>query len=641
MSGKEITKKPLIKRINTSIIFRVFYLSLILIVLPLVLHSFWMYRRDLDQRKQELFTSLNILAETRSSFIHEIIEDKQGLLNLIEDDTQFIQSIEGNSQEESVQNYLKKVASEFKLSEIFFLEADTFFCKNSSNEILLGKDFSKYLFLISKFGEDNFVIFGVLPFIQEKRLFVGKTLYDQKTGNEIGILLATTPAEALVARLSSFVDSPYQIDISLLMEEGIIFASSDENLEMQSMQNVSPLFVQKLKASGQIGNFHVVQGEYTLKKIKKYSKAYELEGKENSLAALSPVKESAISVLLDVNENKVIILQAKLYLIQVISLLALIVIVGGGGSLLFILRMARPLKNLHEAMAKVSKGDLSARFKEDRMGFEINLVGQDFNETIDSIVRHQKEAEVQKAHKERMAQELKIGYDIQRALLPSKLPDLPGLEIANNFIPAKEVGGDFFDLFVRKDGKVFIIIADTAGKGIPACLFSFTIRSMFRSFASTYDDLKKIVEKVNALFCLDTKDSGMFVTLWAGLYEPKDNTLTFCNMGHLPAFIKKDSQVTELNTVGIALGVDDTPSIEIQAVQIEKQDILILYTDGVIEVENENHEFLGINGLKEYLQSSQETSAQLLLDGLLQKTKNFCASNEFPDDLTMLLIKFF
>ena len=169
----------------------------------------------------------------------------------------------------------------------------------------------------------------------------------------------------------------------------------------------------------------------------------------------------------------------------------------------------------------------------------------------------------------------------------AKCPSSPGLDIASGFTPAREVGGDFYDVYVKRDvqpNQLVIAIADASGKGITACFYSLCVRSMLRSYDSTYADLPKIIRSTNNLFCLDTGDTGMFVTAWVGIYDPATKIIRFSSCGHHPAIIKrKDGSLIEVTTSGIALGVAPFDKVKADQFQLETGDWVILYTDGILD----------------------------------------------------------
>ncbi len=627
------------KNFRFTLALRVIIVSLVLLIVPLIVHLMWMYRHDYTNRKKDLFLSLNILAESRSALINQIISSQMDFLELTNKNPVFYTPIKQNQASPELNNFFKLAALELEAGEVFYIakENDTFNCLAASDSKLLGKSFSGYPFITNQINQDSFVFFGVLPFISEKRFIMGKTIYENDN-EPIGMLIATIPATVLAYRLAAIEDSPYVIDLSMLTKDGIIFASSDPDLAMRSVRPLDEGQIEEIETSGQLGDLKIIADEYKLKVIPGLNDAYQLIGKEKSFAVLSPVKNTKINVMLDVSEDRFFSLQQREYLIEIATLLGTILVIGGLGSFLLVKRFAKPYNNLQSSIGKVARGDFSARYQPDKLGFEINALGANFNYMIESVIAHEKKAKEESVAKELLANELKIGYDIQMSMLPSEIPELKELDIATGFIPAKEVGGDFYDLFLLKDGKLVISIADTSGKGISACLYSLGVRSMLRSFCSVTQNLHEIVKKANELFMKDTKDTGTFITLWLGIYDPKTNVLQYCNMGHNAPYLKRKDNLVTLKTEGMALGVVEVEMVYVNEVKLEKNDQITLFTDGVIDVQNKKREFFKESSLAKILQETQG-NAQDVIDSIMREINSFKENVDYPDDLTIVSIK--
>jgi sigma-B regulation protein RsbU (phosphoserine phosphatase) len=225
-------------------------------------------------------------------------------------------------------------------------------------------------------------------------------------------------------------------------------------------------------------------------------------------------------------------------------------------------------------------------------------------------------------------------------MLPAHLPDYPGLDLATGYLPAKEVGGDFYDLFTTPDNRLMITMADTSGKGISACMYSLSIRSMIRAYFSYGLPLTEVIKNTNLLFAKDAENTGIFVTAWFGLYDEKTKTLEYTSAGHYPAFLRKENgELIELNTKGIALGVEKTSNIQTQTVTLSKNDVLFLYTDGVIDAVNPSDEFFGTKRLKELIQRSHNLPSKQIVKSLLNEIKGFSEMTAQFDDITVLSIR--
>lgn len=355
------------------------------------------------------------------------------------------------------------------------------------------------------------------------------------------------------------------------------------------------------------------------------------------------VKDSILgtdfTIQLDVNRQDIRGLHLESYYLRFATLVFFVGIIGG--LLVFFLtrRIAKPLNNLIETMQKVSAGASHARYTPDRMGFEINALGVRFNETLDSLLEHSQRAESERIRREKLAKELHIGHEIQASLLPKHVPGFSGIDIASAYYAAKEVNGDFYDFFQLPNGKLLISVCDIAGKGIHACLFSLGLRSIIRSVASMTTDLEEIVLKANDLYLKDAHESSMFATLWIGIFDPKTNSLEYCSQGHPPALLVRKGEVQELWTKGIAMGAQTIDVAAVDKIELKIDDVLVLYTDGVIEAHNPQNELFGKKNLENLFAEETKETAQQMIDRTIEAVHLFANGSMQHDDLTVLIMK--
>ena len=295
------------------------------------------------------------------------------------------------------------------------------------------------------------------------------------------------------------------------------------------------------------------------------------EGREQ-LQVQEPIPETGLTLQLGIEKRQIHGLQIATYYFRFATLIFFVGVIGGGAVYLLTRRIARPLKDLCKTMERVSEGAIHARYTPDRMGFEINELGIQFNETLDALSYHVQEAHRERLTREKLAEELRIGHEIQANLLPSHVPGLPGIDLATSYFASKEVNGDFYDLFRLDNGQLLIAICDTAGKGISACLFSLGLRSMIRSLATVCTDLAELVRRTNDLYMIDAHASSMFSTLWLGLYDPVQRHLIYCSQGHPPALLRRGSELQELWTAGIALGAQKLDVIPTKEISLQSGD---------------------------------------------------------------------
>jgi serine phosphatase RsbU (regulator of sigma subunit) len=241
---------------------------------------------------------------------------------------------------------------------------------------------------------------------------------------------------------------------------------------------------------------------------------------------------------------------------------------------------------------------------------------------------------------ERDQAELRLAADIQRALLPGHMPGIPGFAIAAETVPAKEVGGDFYNLIPLSSGRIGIVIADVSGKGVPAALFMALAGVVLRVNAVWHHDPTSVVRDANGIISQDSQ-TGMFVTLVYGVLDPGRRTFTYVNAGHNPPIRCTGGRggITELRATGIALGVQEDSDFAQAEVRFESGDSLILYTDGVTEAFNERGEMFGEERLRRLIAEHQDLGARELADRIIAEAASFRGREPQADDITLVILK--
>ena len=246
------------------------------------------------------------------------------------------------------------------------------------------------------------------------------------------------------------------------------------------------------------------------------------------------------------------------------------------------------------------------------------------------------------ARNQSIENELNIARQIQMAMLPTRFPpfpDYPNINAYGEVIPAKEVGGDLFDFYIREN-RLFFCVGDVSGKGVPASIVMAMTRSFFRSFTSYMDNPAKIVMQMNDSLSGEGNDQSMFVTLFLGVLNLTTGELHYCNAGHnSPLVIGHRSLVNLDCKANLPLGVIGGFAYQEQAAKLEIGDTLFLYTDGLTEAENARHEQFGEERMGELLAAHGEQSPQELIETMHQAVAKFVGNAEQSDDLTLFAIR--
>jgi sigma-B regulation protein RsbU (phosphoserine phosphatase) len=240
--------------------------------------------------------------------------------------------------------------------------------------------------------------------------------------------------------------------------------------------------------------------------------------------------------------------------------------------------------------------------------------------------------------------ELEVASAIQKSILPSTFPPFPErseFEIHAAMTPATEVGGDFFDFFLIDEGRLGFVIADVSGKGVPAALFMAVSRTLIKATALRGLPPEECLSEVNRVLALENA-SSMFVTVFYGVLDLHGGEVTYCCAGHNPPYVlRADGRVEVLErTGGMALGVLDTVTYSSKRLRLEKGDGLFLYTDGITEAMDGDHNEFTDRRLEQCLRQVPRKSLVELIDGVVAEVTSFVNGAPQADDMTTLALRY-
>lgn len=257
-----------------------------------------------------------------------------------------------------------------------------------------------------------------------------------------------------------------------------------------------------------------------------------------------------------------------------------------------------------------------------------------------SIIYAQYGTEI-KEHEELQRQQIELSSanEIQMGFLPKEVPKILGYEFYASSIPAKEVGGDFFDFLSYDDGRVGIVIADVSGKSIPAALFMALSCTTVRVCSRWLNQPSNLVSQVNS-HIVRYAESGMFFSLFFGMLEPCTGTVTYVNAGHpSPLIIKKNGEVQELSRTGPIIGFMDGEDFSEKHITLFEDDLLICFTDGVTEAKRSNGEMFGKKRLIQIILSHRDKPTKEINDIILSGLSQFAGDTPQFDDISLLIVK--
>jgi sigma-B regulation protein RsbU (phosphoserine phosphatase) len=258
------------------------------------------------------------------------------------------------------------------------------------------------------------------------------------------------------------------------------------------------------------------------------------------------------------------------------------------------------------------------------------------------LLNQLREAMVQQAALVSLRQELEIARTLQLSVLPRAEPDTSAAHVSALMIPAKEVGGDFYDYFVLDEQRLALVIADVSGKGVPAAFFMAISRTLLKSIASFMREPAQVIERLNDELCADNEQT-MFVTAFFGVLDLTTGTMEYVNAGHcVPLLQRADKTVETLPPQGqnVALAVMDGLPFTQARLQFAPGDTLLLYTDGVTEAANAEAALFGDARLMDLIRSGVGVAAEDLPQFVLQAVRNFEAGAAQADDITMVALRY-
>ena len=307
-------------------------------------------------------------------------------------------------------------------------------------------------------------------------------------------------------------------------------------------------------------------------------------------------------------------------------------------------RITKPLKQLAASADEVAKGNFSTPLPTVKHNDEICLLRNSFDDMQHSLVKYVEELKSTTASKAAIENELQVAHNIQMGMLPKVFPPYPDrddIDIFGMLSPAREVGGDLFDFYIR-DNHLFFCIGDVSGKGVPASLFMAVTRSLFRNISAHTSDPGQIITALNEAL-VDGNDSCMFVTLFVGVIDLESGRIRYSNAGHdQPLLIGRDISLLPCDA-NVPLGVMPEWAFTVQESVVDPGTTIFLYTDGITEAENIQYDQFGIQRVEQtarLMQAEDISKPHDIVKRMAEAVHAFVGEAHQSDDLTMLAIKY-
>lgn len=297
-------------------------------------------------------------------------------------------------------------------------------------------------------------------------------------------------------------------------------------------------------------------------------------------------------------------------------------------------RMTQHLATLTRGVRQLAGGDFRTRVPV-RSTDEFGALAGAFNQMAQDLERHEARA----VEQERLQRELELSRRIQIEMLPRTALRSGAAEIAGVSIPAREVGGDFFNYFLLPDGRLALLVGDVSGKGVSAALLMANIQATLRARLPHETDLARLADRLDREIDQNTP-GGVYLTLFLAILEIDGRTLRYVNAGHNPQFLLRPVDAIEaLGSTGMPIGLYAGHGYAEALVALQPGDLLFFYTDGLVETENEAGEMFGAERLQRILEANPSAAIDAVLSGVEQQINAFRGHAEPFDDATMMALR--
>jgi len=305
-------------------------------------------------------------------------------------------------------------------------------------------------------------------------------------------------------------------------------------------------------------------------------------------------------------------------------------------------KMCRPLNLFAASAKKIATGKFDTKLPVISSKDEMLELHNSFDYMQKALSSYVEKLRITTSAKEKIESELRIARKIQMGMVPKLFPSSPnwkGISLFASLTPAKEVGGDLYDFFIIEN-KLYYVIGDVSGKGVPASLLMAVTHSLIRSNAANFDSPSKIVKNLNKSVSENNKEN-MFITLFFGILDLKTGHMKFCNGGHNPPVIAIENEVKYIEVKpNLPVGIMEDFEFAEQETDIKPGTVLFLYTDGLTEAENAEKMLYGEEKLSEVIKENINNSPKTMIRNVIKSVNNHVNGAPQSDDLTMMAFKY-
>gem|GEM_PF-6105473 len=449
------------------------------------------------------------------------------------------------------------------------------------------------------------------------------------------------------------------LNFAILNDETIVMAASDRAFEGSYFSEIPKKLKQRIMMSRDLGTITLADEPIAMSHADKEG-LFEFSWRgQKQIAYRATIPYMDMSILVYTEKGRFLLKALEQYIPLYTVYLAILLF---GVIVVMILGqwIARPFLQLSRLMEQVSRGNLDVKFMPQKMGHELNLLGEIFNTTLVELQNIISKAEEEHVKRVKYQRELDLGREVQKTLFPPIFPKIKGLELAGCYIPSENVSSDFYLIEKHPQG-ILIVLADVHGMGIYASLHALALRSLFRTYATIITDLGAMVTQVNRDFCQESDVSSnrlqrsslqaakstdvlheqrIAAKCFIGLFDPVSSVFHYVSCGHLPGILKRvNGEVIEFEAIDWKLGEDPETRFEAKSIKLQPNDFLFLYSDGLTEALNDQKIPLGVEGLEKVIRERSFKTAEEAVEALNQLWEEHTGEKTPLDEILILTCK--
>ncbi len=637
--------------IKQSLPLRIMATCFLALAFPLLIYSFIYFQENYYESVEVAKANIKQVADFQAIEFEEIIPQKEVLLN------ELIYFLDLDHRLESMDlqvlsdqlSEMANLAGKVSLIVVDIQDSHPYKVIAASEPTVVGVELKNVLGLnrVIENGEGALIDYfyspetdGYLP-----RLLIGKTILSSKTKKPLALILTTVSDLPQINHLFSKTKNgdPSATQFGILDPNGLIFMATDSAFLGQHIAPLSQaaalevaVFQNILNVTVPLQPLPIVRGQLTNFFEFIFQNQIQI-GYLSKTAHASPKVGFHIFAYVP---KEIFFANAVRYFLILYASYGIILLFWFTIAYFCSKWIGRPLRQLTQVMNEVRKGNLFVRFKQEKLGFEINELGAVFNQTLEEMLKNIQKSTEERIKKHKYEREVALGSEVQVQFFPVKFSSSHELELTGLYIPSENIGSDFYSWYIKDDETISMVVIDAPEKGISSCLYSLAARSLFRTHRVIYKDAATILKNTNTAFCQAMGDSGVFVRAFFAIFDKKTKELTYYSCGHVPGVVcRADGRIITLSHSGMALGLVEKQPFNVDRIQLEPEDLLLIFSDGLLMATNSKHQHFSEKRVHDLLQQSRWNSPEEVLTLIKKSYYEFIEETPQDDEVVMIALR--